>query len=130
MNVKHLQVSVQDQISADKLRLKYDKKISDRDQYELERRISKSTGEKLQQYYIEFKNFYVSQNVGSNCNDITFLNLGLNPVTIAGAVTLQQNQSLRISGNQNEIDTTEYMITFSTYSSPNNNLVVFRKLYR
>jgi len=56
--------------------------------------------------------------------------LGLNPVTISGSITLQQNQSLQISGNINELDTTEYDISFSTYSSPNNNLLVIRKLYK
>lgn len=130
MPVKHLAVRVEDKIQSDNLRLKYQKQISDRERYELENKFSESTGAKIQQFYTEFKNFYVSQKVSSQCNDITFLNIGSNPVTIAGAITLQQNQSLQISGNINELDTTEYDIAFTTYSSPNNNLLVIRKLYR
>ena len=130
MAVKHLQVRVEDKISSDVLRLKYQKAMSDREKYELENKFSGSTGAKIQQYYTEFKNFYVASKISSNCNDITFLNLGSNPVTIEGAITLQQNQSLQISGNVNELDTTEYNIQFTSYSSPNNNLLVIRKLYK
>ena len=130
MKVQHLAVRVEDKIQADELRLKYQKKLTDREMYDLERSKSKSTGADLQQFYVEFKNYYNSQQISSNCNDITFLNLGLNPVVIGGVVTLVQNQSLQISGNINEIDTTEYQIQFSTYASPNNNLVVIRKIYR
>lgn len=130
MQPKHLAVSLEDKISADILKLKYQKQMSDRERYELENKFSGSTGAKIQQFYTEFKNFYVSQKVSSQCNDITFLNIGSNPVTIAGAITLQQNQSLQISGNINELDTTEYDIAFSVYNSPNNNLLVIRKLYK
>lgn len=130
MKPQHLQVRIEDKISADVLRLKYQKQMSDREKYDLDNDISKSTGQRLQKYYVEFKNFYVSQQVSSNCNDITFLNLGSNPVTIAGTITLQQNQSLQISGNFGELDTTEYQIQFSVYQSVNNNLAVIRKLYK
>lgn len=130
MKVQHLAVRVEDKIQADQLRLKYQKKLTDREMYDLERSKSKSTGADLQQFYVEFKNYYNSQQISSNCNDITFLNLGTNPVVIGGVVTLVQNQSLQISGNINEIDTTEYQIQFSAYASPNNNLVVIRKIYR
>ena len=130
MPVKHLAVRVEDKIQDENLRLKYQKQMSDRERYELENKYSGSTGAKIQQFYTEFKNFYVSQKVSSQCNDITFLNIGSNPVTIAGAITLQQNQSLQISGNVNELDTTEYDVQFSVYTSANNNLLVIRKLYR
>lgn len=130
MNVKHLQVRIQDQITEDQLRLRYDQVLSNRQKYQLENSVSKSTGATIQKFYIEFKNFYVSQKVSSDCNDITFTNIGSNPVTLAGAITLQQNQSLQISGNINELDTTEYDIQFSAYNSPNNNLLVIRKLYK
>lgn len=130
MNVKHLQVRIQDQITEDQLRLRYDQVLSNRQKYELENSVSRSTGATIQKFYIEFKNFYVSQKVSSDCNDITFTNIGSNPVTLAGAITLQQNQSLQISGNINELDTTEYDIQFSAYNSSNNNLLVIRKLYK
>ena len=130
MPVQHLAVRVEDKIQSDNLRLKYQKQMSDRERYELENKFSGSTGAKIQQFYTEFKNFYVAQKVSSQCNDITFLNIGSNPVTISGAITLQQNQSLQISGNINELDTTEYDIQFSVYQSANNNLLVIRKLYK
>lgn len=130
MRVPHLQVSIQDKISQDEMKLRYEKQLSDREKYEAENTQSRSTGARLQQFYTEFKNFYVPQKVGSYCNDITFINLGSNPATIGGTLTLQQNQSLKISGNINEIDTTEYDINFSTYQSANNNLLVIRKLYK
>lgn len=130
MKVPHLQVSIQDKITQDEMRLRYDKQMSDRQRYENELSVSRSTGAKIQEYYVEFKNFYVSQKVSSNCNDITFINIGSNTVTIEGAITLQQNQSLQISGNINELDTTQYDIRFSSYQSANNNLLVIRKLYK
>lgn len=130
MPVPHLQVRIQDQISEDQLRLRYNQVLTDRQRYEQENTLSKSTGSALQQFYIEFKNYYVAQKISSQCNDITFTNLGSNPATISGAITLQQNQSLQISGNINELDTTEYDVRFSVNNSPNNNLLVIRKLYK
>ena len=130
MQPKHLAISIHDQISVDKLKLKYQKQMGDRERYDLENSVSKSTGLTLQKYYVEFKNYYNSQQVSSNCNDITFLNVGSNSVVIAGTITLQQNQSLQISGNVGELDTTEYQVQFTSYSSVNNNLVVIRKLYK
>jgi hypothetical protein len=130
MAVPHLRVRIQDRITSEQIKLKYDKALTDRQMYEQENEFSKSTGIALQQYYIEFKNYYNTQRVGSNCNDITFTNLGSNPVVISSAITLQQNQSLQIGGNQNELDTTEYIVTFTTLNSPNNNLLVIRKLYK
>jgi hypothetical protein len=130
MKVPHLEIRVQDKITTDQLKVRYQKQLSDREKYEAEMDRSKSTGSVIQKYYVEFKNFYNSQKVSSNCNDITFINLGSNPVTLDGAITLQQNQSLQISGNINEMDTTEYDVRFSAYSSPNNNLLVIRKLYK
>lgn len=130
MPVPHLQVRIQDQISEDQLRLRYNQVMTDRQRYEQENTLSKSTGAAIQQFYIEFKNYYVAQKISSQCNDITFTNLGSNPATISGAITLQQNQSLQISGNINELDTTEYDVRFSVNNSPNNNLLVIRKLYK
>jgi hypothetical protein len=130
MAVPHLQVRIQDQISQDQIKLKFDKQLSERQMYEQESKRSASTGVAIQQFYIEFKNYYTMQKVSSLCNDITFTNLGSNPVTISGAITLQQNQSLQISGNAYELDTTEYDVRFSVNNSPNNNILVIRKLYK
>jgi hypothetical protein len=130
MPVPHLKVKIEDQITADKQRLRFNQPMTDRQKYELESQRSASTGVAIQQFYIEFKNYYTMQKVASLCNDITFTNLGSNPVTISGSITLQQNQSLQISGNAYELDTTEYDIRFSVNNSPNNNILVLRKLYK
>lgn len=80
----------------------------------------------MQKFYTEIKNFYSSSYLESDCNSISFVNIGTNPVVVNG-LTLQQNQSLNIEGNFNEIDTTQYYISFS--GAGTNNLAVIRKLY-
>ena len=129
MAISHMKVSVIDSDKLDALKLKFDKQQSDRAKYEAINNFS-SAGVKIQEFYTEFKNFYYSQKVTSQCSDITFINIGSNPVTIDSTITLQQNQSLSISANQYELNTTEYDVRFSVYSDPNNNLVVIRKLYK
>jgi hypothetical protein len=128
-NVKHLGISIQDAISTDQLKVAYNKKISERQMYENENKFSRSTGRALQQYYIEIKNYYTTFKISSDCNEITFINIGINAVNISG-VPLQQNQSLRISGSIGEIDTTQYDLSFAIPISTNNNLIVIRKLYK
>jgi hypothetical protein len=130
MPVPHLRVRIEDQITADQQRLRFNPVMTERQKFELESQRSASTGVAIQQFYIEFKNYYTMQKVSSLCNDITFTNLGSNPVTISGSITLQQNQSLQISGNAYELDTTEYDVRFSVNNSPNNNILVIRKLYK
>lgn len=128
-NVSHMKVNVVDSSKIEFLQTKIQKQQSDRAKYEALNNYSAS-GVRIQEFYTEFKNFYYSQKVSSLCNDITFINVGSNPVTIEGAITLQQNQSLEIAGNANELNTTEYDVRFSIYSDPNNNLVVIRKLFK
>jgi hypothetical protein len=128
MNPKHLQINIQDEISADRLKLAYIKKANDRARYEQENKFSKSTGESYQRYYIETKVFYTTANIGSDCNDITFINTGTTNLVIA-EVPLLPNQSLRISGNRGELDTTQYQLTFATPINTGNQLIVIRKLY-
>ncbi len=113
MNPKHLQVNIKDEISADKLKLAYNKRANERAMYEQENKFSKSTGEAYQRYYVETKVFYTTANIGSDCNDITFINSGTTNLVIA-EVPLLPNQSLRISGNRGELDTTQYQLTFAT----------------
>jgi len=128
MNPKHLQINIQDEISADKLKLAYTKQANERSKYEMENKFSKSTGEAYQKYYVETKVFYTTANIGSDCNDITFINSGTTNLVI-GEVPLLPNQSLRISGNRGEIDTTQYQLTFATPINTGNQLIVIRKLY-
>lgn len=128
MTPKHLQINIKDEISADKLKLAYTKQANERARYEMENKFSKSTGEAYQKYYVETKVFYTTANIGSECNDITFINSGTTNLQIDN-VPLLPNQSLRISGNRGELDTTQYQVTFATPINTGNQLIVIRKLY-
>jgi len=110
-------------------KIKFQKQLSDRQKYEQENSVSKSTGRPFQKFYIETKVFYTSQNISSDCNDITFINQGTTNFTIQDVILLP-NQSLRISGNAGEIDTTQYILTFDTLISTGNLCTVIRKLFR
>ena len=127
MTPQHLRINIQDEISADKLRLAYNKQASDRARYEQENSVSKSTGQAFQKYYIETKVFYTTANIGSECNEITFINSGTTALVIAD-VPLQPNQSLRISGNRGEIDTTQYQLAFANGGDQNNDTIPERPI--
>jgi hypothetical protein len=128
MQPQHLKINIQDEISADQLRLKYNKQMSERARYDAENSVSKSTGQAFQKYYIETKVYYTTANIGSDCNEITFINGGTTALVVAD-IPLQPNQSLRISGNRGEIDTTQYQLAFTTPVNTGNLLFVLRKLY-
>ena len=102
--------------------------LSDRQKYDQINQVSRG-GQRYIQYYIETKFYYQTQNVYSDCNTITFFNLGANSVLING-FPLTQGQQLTIEGNYLEIDQTQYQIEFSTSISVDNNLAVLRKLYK
>ena len=110
-------------------KIKFQQQLNDRQRYEQENSVSKSTGKSFQKFYIETKVFYTSQNIESDCNDITFINQGTTNFTIMD-VLLLPNQSLRITGNNGEIDTTTYILTFDTLISTGNLCTVIRKLFR
>jgi hypothetical protein len=110
-------------------KIKFQQQLNDRQRYEQENSVSKSTGRSFQKFYIETKVFYTSQNIESDCNDITFINQGTTNFTIMD-VLLLPNQSLRITGNNGEIDTTTYILTFDTLISTGNLCTVIRKLFR
>lgn len=126
MPVQHLKIHSAE-VDTD-LKVRYDKDASNRQQYEALNTFSKSTGRPFQKFYIETKFYYQSQKVSSDCNDITFWNQGTTNVEIDGNL-LFPNQSLRIQGNIGELDTTQYNVVFSTFSSTGNKLAVLRKLY-
>jgi hypothetical protein len=110
-------------------KIKFQKQLNDRQRYEKENSMSKSTGRIFQKFYVETKVFYTSQNIESECNDITFINQGTTNFSIMD-VLLLPNQSLRITGNAGEIDTTQYQLTFDTLISTGNLCTVIRKLFR
>jgi hypothetical protein len=126
--VPHMQVRVQDQIQADEFAAKFDKRMSERERYNQENSISKSTGRTFQKFYVETKIFTTNNKILSDCNDITFYNTGSVNV-IVNDLTLIPNQTLQISGNAGEIDTTQYTFTFPTPNDPANQITILRKLF-
>jgi len=78
-------------------------------------------------YDVSFITYDVSGYVTSNCNSILFINYGSNAVQIE-SVTLQQNQSLQIEGNQGEFTTRQFFAKFID-TGGFNNLVTVKKNY-
>ena len=83
----------------------------------------------MQNYKIDVLLYVVDGAVASNCADITFYNQGTTAVVINNGVTINAGQSLSISANANEIDTTIYTFRFVISASVTNKLVIFRKIY-
>lgn len=76
---------------------------------------------------VSFITYDVSSYVTSNCNSILFINYGSNAVQIE-SVTLQQNQSLNIEGNQGEYTSRQFFAKFID-TGGFNNLVTVKKNY-
>jgi len=73
-----------------------------------------------------FISYNTAQNIPTNCNSITFINLGTS-VAIVENVTIQPSQSFAIDGNQCEYMETTIQINFGSIG--NNNLVVVKKVF-
>lgn len=80
----------------------------------------------------DFVNYSASGYTESNCADITFLNSGaLCNVIINNSVTLMPGQSITLTANRNELDTTKYNFTFvPTAAFPLLSLNVIRRKYQ
>jgi len=87
-----------------------------------------TTQNKFQRYKIDILVYNNSNQVTSNCADITFFNNGTNDATINNGLVLSPGQSIVFSANNNELDTTIYSISFQN-NGKLNALVVFRKIY-
>ena len=83
-------------------------------------------------YYVDFLQFNSPQYVKSDCADITFINNALEGyILINGVVKLYPNQSLTISANFDEIDTTIYRVDCdSIFLGANQTFAVLRKCYK
>jgi hypothetical protein len=123
-DVKHMKI---DEIQPSQFVVTYKQPLSDREKLEQINSVDRQ-GKPYQKYYIETKIVYQSQKVQSDCNDITFINQGTTNVNVAD-VLLLPNQSLRISGNRGELDTTQYTIVFAKPINTGNYLTILRKLY-
>ena len=85
----------------------------------------------MQQYKIDILLNVSDGSVKSDCADITFFNQGNTKILLNSSVTINAGQSLSLTANANEIDRTIYNYYFITtgVGTPNNKLVIFRKIY-
>jgi hypothetical protein len=80
----------------------------------------------MKQYIIDVIQYSTNNNLTSNCNAITFVNTGVTDCYISKFL-LVPGASLSISGNENEIDVTVYIISFTGGTGI---LSVVRKFYK
>lgn len=82
------------------------------------------------EYYITFETFNPGQTnfVPSDCNSISFRNLGTDVVYINGSVPLTQNDFISIPGEITELDRTVYSYRFAGATN-SQLLLVVRKVY-
>ena len=107
--------------------LQYADQLSDRQKYDLENQVSRSTGKRFQQFYLETKIYITNSRISSNSNAITFINTGSVNFTI-NDLTIAPGQSFGVTGNENEVDTTQYNLVFPSPNSAANGCTVIRKL--
>ncbi len=80
----------------------------------------------MKNYIYECENIDPLQTtVKSNCNSILFVNQGLTTMYVNG-FPLQSGGTLELSGQADEIDNTNYQISWGTSAGP---LFVWRKRY-
>ena len=77
-------------------------------------------------YITETKTFTQSSSTDTNCNSLIFVNTGTSNVTIDGLL-LTPNQSLNITGNENEVNVKVYYFNFS--GAGTNALTILFKRY-
>lgn len=75
-----------------------------------------------------FISYDAAQQIPTNCNSITFINLGTS-IAYLENVTLQPNQSFSIDGNTYEYTESYISLRFSTGVGLQNNLVVVKKVF-
>lgn len=84
---------------------------------------------KALEYEVQFYSVDTAKYIETNCNTVTFLNLGTATALIE-TVPLVQNQSLQIGGNQGEITKQRFFINFISGIGLTNNVVVILKRYK
>jgi hypothetical protein len=77
-------------------------------------------------FRIELYQYQQNFSIGSNCNNITFINNGASTIQI-NSFNLVAGASLSIGGNENEIDTTVYQLNFN--GNTNGNVAVIKKIF-
>lgn len=81
---------------------------------------------KCKKYITETKIFTASSSTDTNCNSVIFVNTGTSNVTVDG-LQLTPNQSLNITGNENEVNVKIYYFNFT--GAGVNSLTVLYKRY-
>ena len=102
--------------------------MTDRERYEKQQYRSQDNGQRFIKYYVETKIYYQSYKVSSECADILFINTGTQNVFVNDVLLIPQ-QTLRITAQYMEIDTTIYYVRFANSSNTGNAITVLRKLY-
>ena len=82
--------------------------------------------------YNDFSTYSVANVIDSNCVSVLFQNNGTNSgVVINGFYTLQPGQSIELSCNYGEIDTTKYRFFFTPLGAGNvDNLTIVKRMYK
>jgi hypothetical protein len=80
----------------------------------------------MKHYRTEIQQYTTDTNVFSHCNSLAFINSGAVSVTVDKFV-LASGAALSIDGNENEINTTNYRISFN--GATNGVLTIIRKYY-
>ena len=80
------------------------------------------------EYDVIFISYSQAGYINSDCNEITFLNLGTATANVE-SVPLMINQSMTVNGNSCEHTSKQFQLTFTNSGSQIQNLVVIRKVY-
>lgn len=81
----------------------------------------------MQYYSLDIEQVGQTKQIYSDCNSISFYNQGTNDVSIEQMIVLSPGQSFVIEGNEDEICSHRFLITFS--GAGVNNCIVIKKIY-
>jgi hypothetical protein len=79
------------------------------------------------EYIEKFEIINQTQEIPSDCNELTLINTGTSIVTLNGLVINPGGQYVS-SGNQNEINRSRYKLIFATIGT--NEIFLIRKIYK
>ena len=79
------------------------------------------------EFYEYFQLYNIPQELRSDCNSLTVINNGTSNAIIEG-LPITPGQQYYSPGNENEINTTRYRLSFDNTGS--NSVLVIRKIYK
>lgn len=80
----------------------------------------------MRQFRTEVQQYFESQRVSSNCNAIFIKNTSATVPFYVNNVLVPPNNIFTVSGNENEIDTTEYFIDMKGQQGQ---VLIIKKMY-